>query len=113
MSRLVDSKVQNLLIPDHAFLLALSHCLLEDELVPTPPCSQNLAPQSKWVREDNLNWIHLRDIPDPAFITVPEAKEMVRRYMKLRRKPKVINKAREPIASEKIHNLVAQMYNMF
>lgn len=90
----------------------LYRCLLEEDLVPQLPWGHNSDPQSAWLREDNLNWLYARDIHYPSLITAPEAKEMVKRYMRLRKKPKVINKPRDQITGREIRELVSRMYNM-
>jgi hypothetical protein len=91
----------------------LYRCLLEDDLVPPKPRGLNHQPQSKWIREDNLNWMYERDIEYPSLITAPEEKQMVSRFMKMRRRPPLVNKPRVTITTAEIRILVARMYNMF
>jgi hypothetical protein len=87
----------------------LYRCLLEEDLVPPLPRGHTSDPQSAWLREDNLNWLYARDIHYPSLITALEAKEMVQRYMHLRKKAKVINKPRNQITGRKIRELVSRM----
>ena len=91
----------------------LYRCLLEDDLTPPPPRGDNTSPQRKWVRDDNLNWMYRRDITYSSFITAPEAKQMVDRFMKMKNPPPVVNLPRETITTEDIRKLVSHMYNMF
>ncbi len=76
-------------------------CLLEDDLTPPPPRGTNPRPQNTWIREENLNWLYLRDLPYPTYITAPEAKLMVSRFLEMRTAPKVVNTLRVAITTDK------------
>ncbi len=81
----------------------LYRCLLEDDLTPPPPRGDNTSPQRKWVRDDNLNWMYRRDITYSSFITAPEAKQMVDRFMKMKNPPPVVNLPRETITTKRTY----------
>jgi hypothetical protein len=68
--------------------------------VPPKPSGFNRDPQSKWVQEDNLNWMNQRDIDYSPLITAPEAKQMVSRFMKMKEQPPVVNKPRVAITTK-------------
>jgi hypothetical protein len=76
--------------------------LLEDNLEPPEPRGINHSPQSKWIREDNLNMMYQRDIDYPMLVTAPEAKQMVNKYLKKKRRQPVMNKPRVTITTDEI-----------
>jgi hypothetical protein len=93
----------------------LYRCLNETELLPPPPRGDNLGPQNKWLREDNINWMYLRDVEHSSKITAPEAREQVRKLMELApaMQPVVVNTPKDPITTVEIRDLVFRMHNMF
>jgi hypothetical protein len=88
-------------------------CLLESDLEPPPPRGPNYRPQKEWLKQDNINWMYLRDIEHSSSITAPEAREQVRALLAQRPKPVIVNKERESITTTEIRDLVWRMFNMF
>ena len=88
-------------------------CLLENDLEPPPPRGPNRNPQKEWLRQDNINWMYLRDVEHSSSITAPEAREQVRVLLAKRRKPAIVNRPREPITVAEIRDLIWRMFNMF
>ena len=76
--------------------------LLESDLEPLPPRLPNTRPQKDWTKQDNINWMYLRGIEHSSSILAVEAKEQVRRAMKKRKKPKIINRLPEPVSTNEI-----------
>jgi hypothetical protein len=91
----------------------LYRCLLEDDLVPPPPCDPGNKPQHKWTKEENVSWMEMRDIDFSPTITAPEAREQVKRLLRKKKKPKVVYTARERIQPDEIRDLVSRMFEMF
>ena len=93
--------------------LYIYRSLLEADLQPLPPRQPNSEPQTKWTKQDNINWMYLRGIQHPSGISATEAKEQVRREMAKSTQPKIINTLPEQITTDEIRDLIWRMYNMF
>jgi hypothetical protein len=91
----------------------LYRCLLEDDLIAPPPRGENPEPQHKWLKQDNITWMYLRDIEYSAAITAPEAKAQVAYSMELSEPFPIVNELPEPISTKEIRDLVFRMFNMF
>jgi hypothetical protein len=88
-------------------------CLLEEDLEPLPPRGPNPAPQKEWTRQDNINWMYTREIEYSETITLPEAKEQVRRELGKSRTPTLKRPLPTPVTRDEIRDLVFRMNNMF
>jgi hypothetical protein len=93
----------------------LYRCLLETSLLPPPPRGDNQKPQKDWTKEDNTNWMYLRDIEHSSKITAPEARALVKKLLELppAAQPLVVNEPKEPVTTTEIRRLVFLMQNMF
>ena len=91
----------------------LYHCLLEHDLAPPAPRGPNPKPQSEWIKEDNCNWMYLRDIEFASGITAPEAKQQLQTAMKSRTRYPIVNSPRVFITTNQIRDLIWRMFNMF
>jgi hypothetical protein len=93
----------------------LYRCLLETSLVPPPPRGDNPKPQNEWTKEDNTNWMYLRDVKHSSKISAPEARAQVKKLLELppSSQPPVVNTPKEPVTTGEIRQLVFRMQNMF
>jgi hypothetical protein len=89
--------------------------LEETALVPSPPRGCNPNPQKDWTKEDNTNWMYLRNVEFSSKITAPEARKQVRQLQEspIADWPPVVNTLKDPITTEEIRKLVFWMQNMF
>lgn len=91
----------------------LYRCLNETGLAPPPRRGENPSPQQEWLREDNMNWMYLRDVDHSPKISAPEARQQVRALLADTIQLPIVNQPKESITTSEIRNLVASMYNMF
>ena len=88
-------------------------CLLEQDLEPAPQRGPNGGPQNKWTRQDNENWMYIRDVEYSESITAPEAREQVRRLLSGDEEPLPVRELPVPITRDEIRDLFWRMHNMF
>ena len=88
-------------------------CLLEETLKPPPPRGPNPEPQDKWTKQDNMNWMYLRDVEFSGAILATEASAQVKDLLALQTPPPIVNLPQEPITINEIRDLVWRMFNMF
>jgi hypothetical protein len=89
------------------------HCLLEADLEPPPPRDVNPEPHHKWTKQDNTNWMYLRDVHFSKKITAPEASAQVADLLEKDPPLPIVNDPLVPIGTDEIRDLVWRMFNMF
>jgi hypothetical protein len=93
----------------------LHRCLNETALLPPPPRGDNPRPQKEWTKEDNINWMCLRDVKFSSKSSAPEARAQVKQLLEMptSSQPPVVNTPRVPVKTVEMRQLVFRMQNMF
>jgi hypothetical protein len=87
--------------------------LLETNLDPAPHRGPNPKPQKEWTKQDNHNWLYVRNIEAPDDLNAVEMRLRVEREMEKDVQPEIVCSLPEPITTAEIRDLVWRMFNMF